>query len=108
MMGQKAVEPKLYVSFSLDSAVPPNHLVRRLAAAVNFAFVRGLVSRHYSNTGQPSVDPVVLFKLWLLGFLFNVTSERRFAEGSWPTVPSPGFLWYPASQRYHSPLLPSH
>src|SRR5713226_1859782 len=67
MMGHKSVEPKLYVSFSLDAAVPANHLVRRLAAVVDFDFVRGLVRRDYSHTGQPSVDPVVLFKLWLLG-----------------------------------------
>ncbi|SRR6266567_634558 len=80
MMGLKAVEPKLYYSFSLDAKVPPNHLVRRLAAAVDFEFVRGLVKQRYSHTGQPSVDPVVLFKLWLLGYLFNVTSERRLCE----------------------------
>src|SRR5258708_15935301 len=80
MMGQKAVEPKLYLSFSLDATVPKNHLVRRLAAAVDFGFVRGLVRSHYSKTGQPSVDPVVLFKLWLLGYLFNITSERRLCE----------------------------
>jgi len=43
MMGMKAVEPKLYLSFSLDDAVPRNHLVRRLAAAVDFSFVHGLV-----------------------------------------------------------------
>ncbi len=94
MMGQKAVEPKLYLSFSLDAAVPPNHLVRRLAAAVNFAFVRGLVSRHYSNTGQPSVDPVVLFKLWLLGYLFNVTSERRLCEEAGLNLAWRWFLGY--------------
>ena len=41
-MGSKAVEPKLYLSFSLDAAVPANHIVRRLAAAVDFGFVRGL------------------------------------------------------------------
>ena len=35
MMGQKTVEPKLYMSFSLDGAVPVNHLVRRLAAVVD-------------------------------------------------------------------------
>ena len=80
MMGHKTVEPKLYMSFSLDAAVPANHLVRRLAAVVDFDFVRGLVRRDYSHTGQPSVDPVVLFKLWLLGYLFNITSERRLCE----------------------------
>jgi transposase len=80
MMGQKAVELKLYLSFSLDAAVPGKHIVRRLAGAVDFAFVRSLVSKYYSNTGQPSVDPVVLFKLWLLGYLFNIRSERRLCE----------------------------
>ena len=80
MMGLKAVEPKLYYSFSLDAKVPRNHLVRRLAAAVDFEFVRGLVKERYSHTGQPSVDPVVLFKLWLLGYLFNISSERRLCE----------------------------
>jgi transposase len=80
MMGVKAVEPKLYLSFSLDAAVPADHLVRRLARAVDFAFVRGLVGPSYSHTGQPSVDPVVLFKLWLLGYLFNIRSERRLCE----------------------------
>lgn len=80
MMGAKAVEPKLYLSFSLDAQVPANHLVRRLAAAVDFEFVRPLVAKYYSHTGQPSVDPVVLFKLWLLGYLFNIRSERRLCE----------------------------
>lgn len=79
-MGSKAVEPRLYLSFSLDAAVPEKHIVRRLAAAVDFGFVRSLASRYYSNTGQPSVDPVVLFKLWLLGYLFNIRSERRLCE----------------------------
>jgi transposase len=80
MMGKKAIEPKLYLNFSLDAAVPANHLVRRLAAAVDFGFVRGLVRRQFSHTGQPSVDPVVLFKLWLLGYLFKISSERRLCE----------------------------
>src|SRR5437667_10827889 len=80
LMGSKAVEPKLYLSFSLDAAVPANHIVRRLAAAVDFGFVRSLTKQHYSTTGQPSVDPVVLFKLWLLGYHFNIRSERRLSE----------------------------
>jgi transposase len=79
-MGSKAVEPKLYLNFSLDAAVPEKHIVRRLAAAVDFGFVRSLVGKYYSHTGQPSVDPVVLFKLWLLGYLFNIRSERRLCE----------------------------
>jgi transposase len=80
MMGRKVAEPKLYVNFSLDAAVPPNHLVRRLAQAVDFSFVHGLVQRYYSQVGKPSVDPVVLFKLLVLGYLYNIPSERRLCE----------------------------
>ncbi len=80
MMGQKSTEPKLYYSFSLDAAVPSDHILRKVASCVDFSFVRGLTSRFYSRTGQPSVDPVVLFKLSLLGYLFNITSERRLCQ----------------------------
>jgi hypothetical protein len=75
MIGHKAIEPKLYLSFSLDAAVPANHLVRRVAATLGFRFVRGLVRRPLSRTGQPSMDSVVLLKFWLLGYLFSITSE---------------------------------
>lgn len=94
MMGLKTVQPKLYLSFSLDSAVPANHLVRRIAAAVDFDFVRGLVHRRYSHTGQPSVDPVVLFKLWLLGYFFNIMSERRLCEEAGLNLAWRWFLGY--------------
>jgi len=80
MMGSKTTAPKLYISFDLDAHVPPNHLVRRIADAVDFGFVRGLAQPFYSHTGQPSVDPVVLFKLTLLGYLYGVVSERRLCE----------------------------
>ncbi len=94
MMGLKTVQPKLYLNFSLDNVVPANHLVRRVAAAVDFEFVRGLVHWRYSHTGQPSVDPVVLFKLWLLGYLFNITSERRLCEEAGLNLAWRWFLGY--------------
>ena len=34
----------------------------------------------YSHTGQPSVDPVVIFKMLLVGYLYGITSERRLAQ----------------------------
>ncbi len=80
MMGQNSVEPELYISFSLDAAVPPDHLVRQLDRCVDFGFIRPLVRPLYSHTGQPSVDPVVLFKLALLGYLYNIRSERQMCE----------------------------
>lgn len=102
-MGSKAVEPRLYLSFSLDAAVPEKHIVRRIAAAVDFGFVRSLVKPYYSNTGQPSVDPVVLFKLWLLGYLFNIRSERRLCEEASLNLAWRWFLGYELDEE-----LPDH
>ena len=80
MLGQRDFDTKLYYyDLSLDRLVPEDHLLRRLAA-VDFAFVRPLCRPYYSHTGQPSVDPVVLFKMLLIGYLYGITSERRLAE----------------------------
>jgi transposase len=80
MMGQRRFEQKLYYQLSLDALVPPDHLLRRIAAIVDFSFVRALCRPYYSHTGQPSVDPVVIFKMLLVGYLYGITSERRLAE----------------------------
>ena len=79
-MGMKQVQPKLLVNFTLDQTVPDNHILRRINKAVDFRFVRSLVHGQYSKTGQPSVDPVVIFKMMLLGYLYNTASMRRVAE----------------------------
>lgn len=80
MMGQRRFEGKLYYQLSLDQLIPQDHLLRRIGEAVDFSFVRPLCRPFYSHTGQPSVDPVVIFKMLLVGYLFGITSERRLAE----------------------------
>lgn len=91
MMGRKAFTPKVLYQFSLEERVPPDHLLRRVAQAVDFAFVRRLTERFYSHTGQPSVDPVVLFKMALLGYLYGIASERRLAEEIRLNL---GYMWF--------------
>ena len=80
MMGIKKVEAKLFYEFSLDRRVPEDHLLRRIEQAVDFSFVYSLTRPSYSHTGQPSVDPVALFKMALLGYLYGLASERRLAQ----------------------------
>ena len=77
MMGKQVFAPKLYYQLSLDKLVPQDHLLRQIAAAVDFSFVYPLAKSHYSHTGQPSVDPVVIFKTMLIGYFYGITSERR-------------------------------
>ena len=89
-MGQQEFGEKLYYQFSLERLVPDDHLLRRIAERVDFFFIRPLCRPYYSHTGQPSVDPVVLFKLLLVGYLYGITSERRLAEEVRLTSPIAG------------------
>ena len=81
MLGQRDFDTKIYYyNLSLERLVPEDHLLRRIAAAVDFSFVRRLCRPYYSHTGKPSVDPIVLFKMMLIGYLYGITSERRLAQ----------------------------
>src|SRR6266498_3813819 len=80
MMGEQDFGTKLYYQLSLDRLVPQDHLLRRIAVTVDFSFVRPLCRPYYSYTGQPSIDPVVIFKMLLIGYLYGITSERRLAR----------------------------
>ena len=63
---------------TLESLVPTDHLVRKIAAAIDLEFIRERVAHLYcANNGRPALDPVVLFKLLLLGYLFGIRSERQ-------------------------------
>ena len=51
-------------TLSLDNLVPPDHLVRKLEAALDWNFIYDLVKDKYSEEiGRPSIDPVVLIEL---------------------------------------------
>lgn len=62
----------------LDSLVPKNHLLRRIDEIIDFEFIREIVKEHYSEDhGRPSIDPVVLFKIVFIQFLFGIKSMRQ-------------------------------
>ncbi|MBF9239808.1 transposase [Hymenobacter sp. BT683] len=77
MQGKKPFLDKEVVRFRLSERVPPHNLYRRLAELVNWDFLYAETQALYSRTGQPSLDPVVFFKLVLVGRLENLVSDRR-------------------------------
>jgi transposase len=63
---------------SIAALVPAQHLLRKVDRTVDFSFIRDRVKHLYSeDNGRPALDPVVLFKLLLLGYLYGVRSERQ-------------------------------
>lgn len=63
---------------TLEDLVPKNHLLRKIDATVDFEFIRARVAHLYcADNGRPALDPVVMFKLLFIGYLFGVRSERQ-------------------------------
>ncbi len=63
---------------SIDQLVPKDHLVRKLDACIDFSFIYDLVKDMYSTeTGRPSIDPVVLFKIVFIQYIFGIKSMRQ-------------------------------
>ena len=63
---------------SIEGLVPEGHLLRKVDGVVDFSFIRDRVKHLYcEDNGRPALDPVVLFKLLLLGYLYGVRSERQ-------------------------------
>ncbi len=67
---------------TLEELMPKEHFLRDLDNTVDFNFIYEKVKLLYSNTGRPSVDPVVLVKMLLLGYLYGIESERSLSKKS--------------------------
>ena len=80
MQGHKQFTDKVVTRFRLSERVPPNNLYRRLSELLDWDFLYAQTQALYSHTGQPSLDPVIFFKLALVGRLENLVSERRLVE----------------------------
>jgi transposase len=80
MMGQQPRMESLFYYFRLEDQIPEDHLLRLIDRHVDLSFVREWLKSFYSSTGRPSIDPEVLLRLLLVGYLYGLTSERRLLE----------------------------
>jgi len=63
---------------TIEDLVPQNHFMRKIDAVIDFSFIYDEVREYYcANNGRPSIDPVVLTKYLLIGYLDGIESERR-------------------------------
>jgi len=80
MLKKKIMESKIFYNFDLESFVPADHFLRKVKENISFDFIRDKVKHLYSHTGQPAIDPVVLVKMLLIGYLYDIKSERRLEK----------------------------
>src|SRR5215469_2154015 len=80
MMGHQARSEALFYYFRLEDQIPETHLLRLIDKHVSFEFVRQQLKDSYSETGRPSVDPELLLRILLIGYLYGITSDVQARE----------------------------
>jgi len=63
-------------SFNLDEVVPADHRVREIAGVLDLSWVHAELGRYYSPLGRPSIDPVLMIRMLIVGYVFAIRSER--------------------------------
>jgi transposase len=78
MMGRREDgQGQFFYSFDLDKVVPPDHLVRQIDGVLDLGWVHKELAPYYSHTGRPSIDPVLMIRMLIVGYVFALRSERR-------------------------------
>jgi transposase len=81
MMGRGSQDQgQLFYSFNLEEVVPDDHQVRAIARVLDLSWVRAELALHYSHTGRPSIDPVLMIRMLIVGYVFAIRSERALCR----------------------------
>jgi transposase len=77
MMGRLNQDQRqLFYSFCLEDVVPEDHRVREIAAVLDLSWVHAELAPYYSPLGRPSIDPVLMIRMLIVGYVFAIRSER--------------------------------
>ena len=68
---------QFFYAFHLDDVVPPDHLVRKIDAVLDLEWVHRELEPYYSHTGRPSIDPALMIRMLIVGYVFAIRSERK-------------------------------
>jgi transposase len=80
MQGKKQLEPKMLYTITLEQLVPQDNFYRRLKKAIALDWLYKTTKKYYGQEGQESIDPVVFFKICLIGYINNISSDRKLSE----------------------------
>lgn len=80
MQGKKQYQEKLFANFQLSDRVPKENFYRRLSEVLDLHFLYKLTEPYYGCCGQKSIDPIVFFRLCIVGYLENIISDRKLID----------------------------
>lgn len=76
MTKRTSIQPKIQFC-TIEDLMPNEHFLRDVESAIDFNFIYDRVEHLYSAVGRPSIDPVIVVKMLLIGYLYDIFSERR-------------------------------
>jgi hypothetical protein len=81
MMGRRTYDQEqFFYSFRIDEAVPDDHPVREIAAVLDLSWVHSELAPYYPRLGRPSIDPVLMIRMLIVGYVFAIRSERALCR----------------------------
>ena len=81
MMGDRTGgQEALFYGFSLEAHVPPDHMLRAIDRFVDLGDIRERLKPFYSDTGRPSIDPELMLRMLIVGYVMGIRSERRLCD----------------------------
>src|SRR5215475_6362492 len=81
MMGRLNHDQRqFFYSFCLEEAVPNDHPVRGIAAILDLSWVHSELAPFYPKIGRPSIDPELMIRMLIIGYVFAIRSERSLCR----------------------------
>lgn len=71
---------QFFYSFRLEEAVPGDHPVRDIAAVLDLSWVYSELEPFYPKVGRPSIDPVLMIRMLIIGYVFAIRSEQALCR----------------------------
>lgn len=57
--------------------IPKDHSLRRISQVISFGFIYEILEPYYPSNDYPSIDPISMFKVLLVGYLYGIKPGRR-------------------------------
>ncbi len=81
MLGpRQEAQSALFYDFSIEDHVPVDHVLRAIDGIIDLSGVRAHLAQFYSSTERPSIDPELMMRMLLVGYIMGIRSERRLCD----------------------------
>jgi len=106
MQGKKKLQPQLFYQIDIEKLVPADNYYRILNSSLDLGYLYRDTKRFYGTEGQQSIDPIVFYKILLVGYLNNINSDRALLRYCADSLSIRLFLGYDLEEQlpYHSTI----